>query len=49
MPRPLIADTIDLIAVLDGRGAARRLVELSAVDGLATDGTYRLTSLLPHP
>lgn len=49
VPRPLIADTIDLIAVLDGRGAARRLVELSAVDGLATDGAYRLTSLLPQP
>ena len=49
VPRPLIADTIDLIAVLDGRGGARRLVELSAVDGLAADGAYRLTSLLPQP
>lgn len=47
VPRPLIADTIDLIAVLDGRGAARRLVELTAVDGLSADGGYRLTPLLP--
>lgn len=47
VPRPLIADTIDLIAVLDGRGGARRLVELTAVDGLSADGAYRLTSLLP--
>jgi len=47
VPRPLIADTIDLIAVLDGRGAARRLVELTAIDGLSIDGGYRLTPLLP--
>ena len=47
VPRPQIADTIDLIAVLDGRGGARRLVELTAVDGLSSDGAYRLTSLLP--
>lgn len=47
VPRPLIADTIDLIAILDGRGAARRLVDLSAVDGLTPEGVYRLTPLLP--
>ncbi|WGM45869.1 hypothetical protein KOAAANKH_00734 [Brevundimonas sp. NIBR10] len=47
VPRPLIADTIDLIAVLDGRGAARRLVDLSVIDGLTPDGAYRLTPLLP--
>lgn len=46
VPRPLIADTIDLIAVLDGRGGARRLVELTAVDGLSANGAYRLTPLL---
>jgi P-type conjugative transfer ATPase TrbB len=50
VPRPLIADTIDLIAVLDGRGGARRLVELTAVDGLSADGAYRLIPLLsPTP
>lgn len=47
VPRALIAETIDLIAVLDGRGRARRLVELTAVEGLASDGAYRLTALLP--
>ena len=46
VPRPLIADTIDLIAVLDGRGGARRLVELTAVDGLSADGAYRLIPVL---
>jgi P-type conjugative transfer ATPase TrbB len=46
-PRALIAETIDLIAVLSGRGGARRLTELAVVDGLATDGAYRLTRLEP--
>lgn len=46
-PRALIAETIDLIAVLVGRGGARRLTELAVVDGLATDGAYRLTRLQP--
>lgn len=42
VPRALIAETIDLIAVLAGRGAARRLVEIAWVDGLdPTTGDYR--------
>lgn len=44
VPRALIAETIDVIAVLVGRGAQRRLTELSAVQGL-TDGDYALTPL----
>ena len=43
VPRALIADTIDLIAVLSGRGAARRLAELASVDGISRDGDYDLT------
>lgn len=46
-PRALIAETIDLIAVLSGRGTARRLTELTTVDGLAPDGSYRLSRLKP--
>ena len=46
-PRALIAETIDLIAVLHGRGQARRLTELAAVDGLAGDGAYQLHPILP--
>ncbi|MFN3779714.1 MAG: P-type conjugative transfer ATPase TrbB [Brevundimonas aurantiaca] len=46
-PRALIAETIDLIAVLAGRGDARRLVELAAVDGLSSAGAYRLSRLEP--
>lgn len=34
VPRALIADTIDIIAVLSGRGSARRLVEIALIDGL---------------
>ncbi len=43
VPRALIAETIDLVAVLAGRGSARRLVELARVDGLGADGDYRIT------
>src|SRR5580692_2236544 len=42
VPRALIAETIDLIAVLSGRGAARRLAELAAVEGLSPAGDYLL-------
>ena len=43
VPRALIAETIDLIAVLSGRGAARRLTELAHVDGLDARSDYALT------
>ena len=43
VPRALIAETIDLIAVLSGRGAARRLTELAHVEGLGPDGDYRIS------
>ncbi|MDU6674056.1 MAG: ATPase, T2SS/T4P/T4SS family, partial [Bradyrhizobium sp.] len=42
VPRALIAETIDLVAVLSGRGSARRLSELSRVEGLGLDGDYRI-------
>ncbi|GAA4492471.1 P-type conjugative transfer ATPase TrbB [Gluconacetobacter tumulicola] len=42
VPRALIAETIDVIAVLSGRGSARRLAELATVRGLTPDGTYIL-------
>jgi P-type conjugative transfer ATPase TrbB len=42
VPRALIAETIDIIAVLSGRGSARRLVEIALVDGLdPATGDYR--------
>jgi P-type conjugative transfer ATPase TrbB len=42
VPRALIAETIDLIAVLSGRGSARHLTELATVKGLGPDGNYAL-------
>lgn len=42
VPRALIAETIDLVAVLSGRGSARRLTELTRVEGLGPDGDYRI-------
>ena len=43
VPKVLIAETIDLVAVLSGRGSARRLAELARVEGLGPDGDYRIT------
>nr|WP_244485910.1 ATPase, T2SS/T4P/T4SS family [Bradyrhizobium viridifuturi] len=44
VPRALIAETINLVAVLEGRGADRRLSELAAVTGLGVAGDYSLSS-----
>ncbi len=49
VPRALIAETIDLVAVLAGRGSSRRLAELGRVDGLGPDGDYRVTPVAPAP
>jgi P-type conjugative transfer ATPase TrbB len=45
VPRALIAETIDVIAVLSGRGADRRLTELARVKGLTPDGDYLISRL----
>ncbi|MFG1270470.1 P-type conjugative transfer ATPase TrbB [Xanthobacter versatilis] len=47
VPRALITETIGLIAVLSGRGAARRLTELAHVEELGRDGDYRLSPAVP--
>ncbi|MGA8158785.1 MAG: P-type conjugative transfer ATPase TrbB [Rhodoplanes sp.] len=44
VPRPLIAETINVIAVLAGRGPERRLIELARVEGLGPSGDYVLAS-----
>jgi len=48
VPRALIAETIDLVAVLSGRGSARRLAELARIEGLGPDGDYRIASITPN-
>ncbi len=50
VPRALIAETIDLIAVLSGRGSARRLAEITMVEGLDhTTGDYRTLNAQIEP
>lgn len=45
VPRPLIAETVNVIAVLSGRGAERRLSELARVTGLGASGDYSLSAI----
>jgi type IV secretion system protein VirB11 len=40
----LIAETVNLVAVLAGRGNQRRLIELARVEGLGPSGDYVLVS-----
>ncbi len=49
VPRALIAETIDVISVLSGRGSARRLAELVHVTGLGTTGDYALAPIISSP
>jgi type IV secretion system protein TrbB len=49
VPRALIAETIDLVAVLSGRGSTRRLAELGRVEGLSPDGDYRVRPATQPP
>jgi type IV secretion system protein VirB11 len=48
VPRALLAETIDLIAVLVRDGHGRRLAELARVRGLDAAGDYRLDTLMSH-
>src|SRR3546814_728480 len=48
VPRALLAETIDLVAVLVRDGTGRRLSELTRVDGLdPATGEYRLIPSVP--
>ena len=49
VPRALMAETIDLVAVLSGRGSTRRLAELGRVEGLSPDGDYRVRPATQPP
>ncbi len=49
VPRALIAETIDVIAVLSGRGSARRLAELVDVTGLGATSDYDLAPTITSP
>jgi type IV secretion system protein VirB11 len=49
VPRRLIAEAVDLLVFLEGRGSVRRITAVEKVEGLDADGDYTLTSLLPRP
>ena len=46
VPRALIAETINIIAVLVRDGSGRRLAELARVDGLGVSGDYQITPII---
>ncbi len=47
VPRRLIADAIDVVVFLKGRGADRRVETVAALEELGADGDYRLRPLIP--
>jgi type IV secretion system protein VirB11 len=48
VPRRLIAEAIDLIVFIEGRGSGRRIEAIAAVDGLDCSGDYALRPLDPN-
>ena len=45
VPRRLIAEAINTIVFISGRGMARRIETISRLDGLDADGNYRLSHI----
>ena len=45
VPRRLIAEAIDTIVFISGRGIARRIETITQLDGLDPDGNYKLTHI----
>jgi type IV secretion system protein VirB11 len=45
VPRRLIAEAINTIVFIAGRGVARRIETISKLDGVDADGNYRLTHI----
>jgi type IV secretion system protein VirB11 len=48
VPRPLIADAIDIIVFIAGRGLARRVDTIASLTGSNPDGSYALTDITPQ-
>ena len=47
VPRRLIAEAIDVVVFIKGRGSGRRVETVAALESLTADGDYRLTELTP--
>jgi type IV secretion system protein VirB11 len=48
VPRPLIADAIDIIVFIAGRGLARRVETIASLTGSNPDGSYALSDITPR-
>jgi len=48
VPRRLIADAVDLVVFIRGRGPGRRVETIAEVTGLGADGDYVVADLAPH-
>jgi type IV secretion system protein VirB11 len=48
VPRRLIAEAIDLVVFIQGRGVARRIETVAELKGLDGEGDYVLTDTMPH-
>ena len=48
VPRRLIADAIDVLVFIQGRGTDRHVETIAEVTGLDADGDYAVTDLIPH-
>lgn len=49
VPRRLIAEAIDMIVFIAGRGLARRVETIARVAGLDPDGIYAVLDITPNP
>lgn len=49
VPRRLIAEAIDMIVFISGRGRGRRVSSIVRVAGVDPDGTYAVVDLTPDP
>ncbi|MCR5871036.1 P-type conjugative transfer ATPase TrbB [Sphingomonas koreensis] len=49
VPRRLIAEAIDMVVFISGRGLARRVDTVARVAGLDPDGNYAVLDLTPDP
>lgn len=47
VPRRLIAEAVDVVVFIEGRGGARRVRTVAELDGLDADGDYRVAPLAP--
>jgi len=48
VPRRLIAEAINLVVFIHGRGTGRRIETVAEVAGLDGNGDYAVTALIPH-